>query len=81
MTSQILVRVDKDTKDKFQRLSRFEQKSVNEKLRELMNDYIETHNIESTLKALWSEIGVSLKKKGYKVSDVDKTIRKVRSGK
>lgn len=81
MTSQILVRVDKDTKDKFQRLSRFEQKSVNEKLRELMNDYIENHNIDSTIKVLWSEIGVSLKKKGYKVSDVDKTIRKVRSGK
>lgn len=81
MTSQILIRVDKDIKDRFQRLSRFEHKSVNEKLRELMKDYVEEHNIESAMKGLWSEIGGSLKKKGYKVSDVEKTIRKVRSGK
>lgn len=79
MTSQVLVRVDNDIKDKFQRLSRFEHKSVNEKLRELMKDYVEEHNIEGTMKGLWSEIGGSLKKKGFKVSDVEKTIRKVRS--
>jgi hypothetical protein len=81
MTSQILVRVDKDIKDKFQRLSRFEHKSVNEKLCELIKDYVEEHNIENAMKGLWSEIGSSLKKKGYKVSDVEKAIRKVRSGK
>lgn len=81
MTSQILVRIDKDIKEKFQQLSRFEHKSVNEKLRELMKEYVEEHNIETAMKGLWSEIGVSLKKKGYKVSDVEKTVRKVRSGK
>ncbi|MBI5676495.1 MAG: hypothetical protein HZC48_11825 [Nitrospirae bacterium] len=46
MNSQILLRVDKDTK-----------------------------------KGLWKKIGSSLKNKGYKVSDVEKTIRKVRSSK
>ncbi|WP_333653598.1 hypothetical protein [Dissulfurispira sp.] len=76
-----MVRVDKDIKDKFQRLSRFEHKSVNEKLCELIKDYVEEHNIENAMKGLWSEIGSSLKKKGYKVSNVEKTIRKVRSGK
>ena len=81
MTSQILVRVDKDIKDKFQRLSRFEHKSVNEKIRELIKDYVEEHNIENAMKGLWDEIGSSLKTKGHKVSDVEKTIRKVRSGK
>ena len=81
MTSQILVRVDKDTKEKFQRLSRIEHKSLNEKLCELMKEYVEEHNIESAMKGLWSEIGGFLNKKGYKVSDVEKTIRKVRSGK
>jgi hypothetical protein len=42
---------------------------------------VEDHNIENAMKGLWSEIGSSLKKKGYKVSDVEKTIRKVRSRK
>lgn len=81
MGSQILVRIDKDLKNKFQRLSRFEQKSVNEKVRELITGYVREHNIEDTMKSLWNEIGQSLKKKGYKVSDVEKTIKKVRAGK
>lgn len=50
-----------------------------EKLRELKKEYVEGHNIESAMKELWSEIGGALKKKGYKVSDVEKTIKKVRS--
>lgn len=81
MISQILVRVDKETKEKFQRLSRFEHKSVNEKLCELMKEYVEEHNIESAMKGLWREIGDFLKKKGYNASDVEKTIRKVRPSK
>ncbi len=81
MTSRILVRIDKEIKDKFQILSRFEHKSVNEKIRELMKDYVEGHNIENAMKGLWNEVSGSLKTKGYKVSDVEKTIRKVRSGK
>ncbi len=80
MATQILIRVDKDIKNKFQRLSRFEQKSVNEKIRELMEEYIRDHSIEDAMKGLWDEMEESLKKKGYKESDVEKTIRKVRAG-
>lgn len=80
MASQILVRVDKDIKDKFQRQSRFEQKSVNEKIRELMEEYVREHSIEDAMKSLWDEMGESLRKKGYRESDVEKTIKKVRAG-
>ncbi len=59
----------------------FEQKSVNENLRELIDGYVREHNIEAAMKELWCEIGSSMKKKGYKISDVKKTIRKVYSGK
>lgn len=81
MTSQILVRVDKDLKDKFRKLSGIEQKSVNEKMRELMEEYVRDHSIESAMKDLWDEIGNSMLKKGYRESDVEKMIKKVRSGK
>jgi hypothetical protein len=37
--------------------------------------------MESAMKNLWDEIGRSMKKKGYKESDVEKMIRKVRSAK
>jgi predicted DNA-binding protein len=80
MVSQILIRVDKELKDKFQRLSRTEQKSVNKKVRELMEEYVKDHDMEAAMRSLWDEIGKSLLKKGYKVSDVNKKIKEVRTG-
>ncbi len=81
MTSQILVRLDKELKDKFQRLSGIERKSVNEKVRELMEKYVKEHSLETTMKNLWDEIGSSMKKKGYKEADVARMIKKARSAK
>ena len=80
MVSQVLIRVDKELKDKFQRLSRTEQKSINEKVRELMEEYVKEHDMEGTLRNLWDEIGLSLRKKGYKASDVNKMVKQVRRG-
>jgi hypothetical protein len=80
MVSQVLIRVDKELKDKFQRISRTEQKSVNEKVGELMEQYVKEHDMEAAMRSLWDEIGQSLGKKGYKASDVNKRIREVRSG-
>ncbi len=80
MVTQVLIRVDKELKDRFQRLSRMEQKSVNEKVRELMEDYVKEHDIEAGLKSLWDEIGQSLRKKRHKASDVNKRIKEVRAG-
>jgi predicted DNA-binding protein len=81
MTTQILIRVDEDLKNTLHRLSRLEQKSLNEKIRELIEEYVREHNMETAMKNLWDEIGESLKKKGYKKSDVDKMIKKARAGK
>jgi DNA invertase Pin-like site-specific DNA recombinase len=80
MISPVLIRVDKGLKDKFQRLSRIEQKSINEKVRELMEEYVKEHDMEAAMRSLWDEIGQSLKKKGYKRSDVSKMIKDVRTG-
>ncbi len=80
MVSQVLIRVEKGLKDKFQRLSRTEQKSVNEKVRELMEDYVKEHDMETAMRCLWDEIGQSLRKKGYKASNVNKMIKEVRTG-
>ena len=80
MVSQVLIRLDKELKDKFQRLSRTEQKSVNKKIRELMEEYVKDHNMEAAMRSLWDEIGQSLRKKGYKASNVNKMIKEVRRG-
>ncbi len=80
MVSQVLIRVDKELKDKFKRLSRTEEKSVNEKIRELMEEYVKEHDMEAAMRTLWDEIGQSLRKKGYKASDVSRKIKEVRTG-
>jgi predicted DNA-binding protein len=80
MVLQVLIRVDKELKDKFQRISRAEQKSVNEKVRELMEEYVKEHDMEAAMRSLWDEIGQSLRKKGYKASDVNRMVKEVRSG-
>jgi hypothetical protein len=72
--------VDKELKDKFQQLSRMEQKSVNKKVRELMEEYVKDHDMEAAMRSLWDEVGQSLRKKGYKASDVNKMIKEVRTG-
>lgn len=80
MVSQVLIRVDEELKDKFRRLSRTEQKSVNEKVRELMEEYVKEHDMEAAMRSLWDEIGQSLRKKGYKASHVNQMIKRVRTG-
>ena len=42
---------------------------------------VRDHSIESAMKDLWNEIGSSMREKGYRESDVEKMIKKVRSGK
>ncbi len=79
MTAQILIRVDNELKKKFQLLSKLENKSVNEKVKELMDQYVQEHDMERALRKLWSEIGSQLRKKGYKARDVERIIREVRS--
>ncbi len=81
MAAQILIRVDEDLKRKVQKLARAEQKSVTQKIREILYQYVEEHDIERSLKSLWEEIGEEIKKAGYKPSDVNRVIKEVRSGK
>jgi hypothetical protein len=57
-----------------------EQKSVNKKVRELMEEYVKDHDMEAAMRSLWDEVGQSLRKKGYKASDVNKMIKEVRTG-
>lgn len=70
-----------DQHNTLKRLTGIERKSVNEKVRELMEEYVREHSMEPAMKDLWDEIGRSMKKKGYNAPDVEKTIRKARSAK
>lgn len=81
MKSQLLVRIDKKLKQKFSILSQLENKSISEKVRELLEEYVREHDMETSLRDLWEEMGAEMRDRGYKEKDIKKIIGEVRSSK
>ena len=70
MTTQILVRIESNTKEKFSRLSQREGKSTSEVIRELIGNYIQERDIGAYIDCLWSRTGHKLKMKGLRPENV-----------
>jgi predicted DNA-binding protein len=78
MTTQMIVRIDPEIKDRFNRLARVEGKTTSQMVRELMEDYIKERDIGTYVDDLWDRIGGKLRSKGVKQRDIDKAIKEVR---
>jgi predicted DNA-binding protein len=74
MTTSMIVRIDRDTKERFYRAARGEGKTASEKLRELMETYVRKADMSEVVDSIWDGIGKRLRRK-----DVGKAIRAVRS--
>ena len=81
MEKQMMIRIDKETKDKFSRIARMEGKTSSEKVRELVNTYIADNDLSSVVDDLWSRISEKIKMEGFKEEDIDTVIKEVRTGK
>ncbi len=81
MEKQMIIRIDKETKDKFNRIARMEGKTSSEKVRELVNTYIADNDLSSVVDDLWSRISKKIKMKGFKEEDIDTVIKEVRASK
>ena len=81
METQMVVRINKETKKNFARVVRMEGKSASEKIREMINDYLSQNDLASVVDDLWERIGAKLRKKGVTESDIEKAIREVRESK
>ena len=79
MGSQILIRIDDETKERFYRLVRMEGKSASEKIREMVEDYIAKTDISHVIDNLWSRIGLKIKDKGFREGDIEKMIQDARA--
>jgi predicted DNA-binding protein len=78
MGSQLIIRIDDEKKEKFYRLARMEGKTASEKIREMVEGYIERSDIGPVIDSLWERIGQKIRAKGFTEADIDKTIRRVR---
>lgn len=79
MTRQMVIRIDDETKERFQRVSRMEGKTASEKMRELIENYVRKADLSLVVDDLWDRIGAKANKQGVKAKDVDRIIRETRA--
>jgi predicted DNA-binding protein len=81
MTSQMLIRLSSETKEKLDRIARNQGKSTSQVVRELIRDYIQDRDIGAYIDDLWSRIGKKLKSKEIHHKDITEIVRQVRESK
>jgi predicted DNA-binding protein len=81
MSTQMIIRVEPQLKDKVARLARAEGKTTSEVVRELLEDYIASRDIAASIDGLWERIGSRLTREDVTSEGVADAIREVRQGK
>jgi predicted DNA-binding protein len=81
MTTQMIIRVDPEIKDKIGKLARREGKTTSQIVREMMEEYVKEHDISTYIDDLWGRVGGKLSKKGTTIKDIERSISEVRAGK
>jgi len=75
MTTQIIIRIDSEVKNRLNRLARLEGKTTSEIVRELIEERIKERDIEAYIDDLWNRIGKKLKSKGVTPGMIEKAIK------
>ncbi|MFQ5630826.1 MAG: ribbon-helix-helix protein, CopG family [bacterium] len=81
MTTQMIVRLDSDTKSMLTMLAQAEGKNTSQVVRELIEDYIQDRDMGAYIDDLWSRVGKKLKSHRVDIGDVEQAIRDVRAAK
>lgn len=78
MTTQMIIRMDSEIKDRINKLARVEGKTTSQMVRELIEKYIRARDIGPYIDDLWDRIGGKLRSKGVRQRDVDRAIQEAR---
>ncbi len=81
MTTQMIIRIDPNLKNKVNNFAKAEGKNTSEIVRELLESYVKNRDIGSYIDDLWSRIGTKIKKQKFGSDDIDSIIQKVRAEK
>ncbi|MBF0506503.1 MAG: ribbon-helix-helix protein, CopG family [Nitrospirae bacterium] len=74
MTTQMIIRIDDEVKNRLNRLARIEGKTTSEMVRGLIEEYIKERDIGSYIDNLWNRIGKKLKSRGVTPATIEKAI-------
>lgn len=75
MSTQMIIRIDNEVKNRLAKLARSEGKTTSEMVRGLIEDYIKERDIGSYIDDLWNRTGKKLKAKGVTPTTIEAAIR------
>ncbi len=78
MTTQMIIRIDSEMKNRLNKLARVEGKTTSQMVRELIEDYIREKDIGAYVDNLWDRIGGKLRAKGINRKDISRAVRESR---
>jgi predicted DNA-binding protein len=78
MSTQMMIRIDPEMKERLNKLARVEGKTSSQMVRELIEDYIKERDIGSYIDDLWDRVGGKLRSRGVIPGDIDKAIKETR---
>ncbi|HHE38756.1 MAG TPA: CopG family transcriptional regulator [Candidatus Cloacimonetes bacterium] len=81
MTTQMIIRIESELKNKVSLLAQSEGKKLSSLVRELLESYVKERDISAYIDDLWNRIGDNLKYKKITQDDIKTAIRKVRAEK
>jgi len=75
----MIIRIERELKDKAARLAHAEGTNVSELVRRLLENYVKERDVSSYIDRIWDDIGLKLKERGISRTNVSKVVREVRS--
>lgn len=81
MSTQMMVRIEPDLKNKVDKMARAEGKTISHVVRELLEDYVKNRDIGGYIDSLWERIGTKLSSQGLTPDKIQKAIHEVRKRK
>jgi len=81
MSTQMIVRINPELKNKVNSLAKAEGKNVSEVVRELLEDYVKNRDISLYIDDLWQRIGDKLVSRKLGPKEIQRAIQEVRAKK
>ncbi|KJU86992.1 transcriptional regulator, CopG family [Candidatus Magnetobacterium bavaricum] len=81
MDSILTINIDSVIKEKFVELSKIEGKTTNEKIEEMVSEYVKKKEFVLAIDRLWDDIAEKAQERGITDDDIEDAIRAVREDK
>ena len=81
MTTQMIIRLDAETKTKLTKLARADGKNTSQVVRELIENYIQDRDMGAYIDDLWNRVGKKFKARDIGTDQIERAIRDVRASK